>query len=398
MPSVGQNPDIPAILEERGYKKLGLDLKPLLAKLVAAPHLEVKFFTGPIDSNRMFEMNDKMPVMTIMNETVQTFRCSICCKVFRTLKEAKMHVDYVHFKLYQYLCKLCNSVFIRLKTARSHCYKRHANKTISEFLMNYPSDEGYKFIVTCHLEPDPPEQQSQVRLLKLPTAPVVVLKIKPAGTEALQQSLKHAPSSSTDLVHPDIERSDMLVTLEPSTRIQSGSVNQGEEAQKLRDPSLKKVQESNPCKSCGKKFKTDSSLQNHLKKFCPQRDKVPRDPRIDESVKKLDKDDPEFSPKTKFLCLICKKAFLSRTGAQTHVSTVHLKLTPFSCETCGKKFTQKQAMVKHQEKLHPKEEGAQPHQVKLQQEEESIVMCEMCGQVFPSIELMTEHIDQQHQS
>ena len=352
----------------------------------------------------MIETEEKIQLKFTSNVSVQSFRCTICCKVFRSLKEAKMHIDYVHFELYQYHCKICNSIFIRLKTARSHFYKRHNNRTISEFLMNYPSDEAYKYIVSCHLPPDPPEQDLDktssggMTQLKIITAPVVTLKMEPTDSEARLERKTKCSGSTTNQAQPKIEPSSSQspLSLEPQTEIRSGDVI------KPSEPPTKKakVQDSIPCQGCGKSFKTDSSLQTHQKKFCSEREKSPQDPRIEESVKKLNKDDPEFSAKTKFLCLICKKAFLSKAVTRTHVATVHLKLTPFSCQTCGKKFTQKPAMVKHQQKLHPGQEGAQQvtqdAQVAPQQDEDES-MCEVCGQVFSSINQLTEHLQLQHQ-
>ena len=49
----------------------------------------------------------------------------------------------------------------------------------------------------------------------------------------------------------------------------------------------------------------------------------------------------------KFKCEYCSFVFTQKTNLLRHINVVHLKLKPFQCLSCGKKFGRKYSMQMH---------------------------------------------------
>jgi len=83
-----------------------------------------------------------------------------------------------------------------------------------------------------------------------------------------------------------------------------------------------------PCSICGKSFKQRCHLYRHIR---------------------------QHTGKKRFICQICSHGFFQRSNLRQHVRThsTNEKISHrFACHVCPKRFTRKQGMVKHVEKMH----------------------------------------------
>ena len=95
------------------------------------------------------------------------------------------------------------------------------------------------------------------------------------------------------------------------------------------------IKKSHKCESCGKTFLQQENLAVHLK-----------------NVHNIHSDDLYLMKS--FACDQCGHVFLSKIKLKKHFQAVHLKLTPFECDICQKRFGMSTNLWRHKKTVHKK--------------------------------------------
>ena len=102
---------------------------------------------------------------------------------------------------------------------------------------------------------------------------------------------------------------------------------------------IKTIHEGQPkktyiCTECGKKFTTKTGFDDHFYVHNPHLRIVP----------------PKKRPRTR--CPECGKDFAGTVGLKAHMDAVHLGLTPYRCDVCGRAFGRKSNLHQHKQNHH----------------------------------------------
>ena len=119
-----------------------------------------------------------------------------------------------------------------------------------------------------------------------------------------------------------------------------------------------------PCQHCGKLFKSDHNLNDHIKNLhTPDEQK-------------------------RIQCSICTKGFQSEESYNGHMN-MHKGLKPFSCEECFKHFQNNSNRAAHMRKLHP-------NSMQRDQQKKKMQNCVICDYVTTKPYDLKRHIDRKH--
>ncbi|KAK7500598.1 hypothetical protein BaRGS_00008173 [Batillaria attramentaria] len=130
------------------------------------------------------------------------------------------------------------------------------------------------------------------------------------------------------------------------------------------------------CSSCGKKFTTKHSLQEHSNAHSGIKPHVceicGKGFSYDSALR-----DHKFTHEEvkQFQCTLCFKSFCQRSGLKMHMR-IHKDTKQFQCEDCGREFTQKQALQRH-ERVH---KGVKPF------------ICRLCSRSFTDASIIRRHL------
>ncbi|XP_070167908.1 zinc finger protein 260 [Polyergus mexicanus] len=151
--------------------------------------------------------------------------------------------------------------------------------------------------------------------------------------------------------------------------------NSNQEEQKKQSPTVKRKWTAKTCDECGKQYRTNYKLQEHMRKHTGEKP---------------------------FQCTTCEKAFRSKIGLAQHMAT-HTGQFDYNCSTCGKGFQCKSYLIVHQrvhsdEKPYPCNTCGQNFKTKqslLDHENRHLgvkpYMCEICGRGFITKGLCKSH-------
>ena len=158
---------------------------------------------------------------------------------------------------------------------------------------------------------------------------------------------------------------------------------------KTRDDLAAHVQKHHnfPCqrRGCSQVFEVKSELMNHLA-TSHQADENTRETKATGESAAAQKRSKEFRKETDtnkkkgksmLTCQECEKSFPCQSKLDTHVNGVHLNLKPFRCEKCDATFKRKEALKKHEDTIHAKEQ--KPYK------------CTMCDKAFNRDDHLENH-------
>ncbi|KAL6447096.1 hypothetical protein ACFW04_001445 [Cataglyphis niger] len=169
----------------------------------------------------------------------------------------------------------------------------------------------------------------------------------------------------------DKKKKDIQLNIATPSREKSGN----QEEQKKQSPTAKRKWTAKTCDECGKQYRTNYKLQEHMRKHTGEKP---------------------------FQCTTCEKAFRSKIGLAQHTAT-HTGQFDYNCSTCGKGFQCKSYLIVHQrvhsdEKPYPCNTCGQNFKTKqslLDHENRHLgvkpYMCEICGRGFITKGLCKSH-------
>ena len=263
--------------------------------------------------------------------------CSYCTKVFSTTFELGAHMD-IHNGLKPHVCLVCNEGFAYLPELHSHPNNQKDEPP-------YKCEEcGEAFTAKLHLR-----RHDYVHTGKLPHPCPRCGK----GFWSLSEVIKH-----------------------------------------------KRIYHSNPhkCAICGRGYMAESGLISHIKYTHENSKEAPREPTPQpQAIKSKPKCESKYNcevcgqgfmrenvlqrhstthKEQKYVCTLCGKYFLSESSLRLHSFTHKRKLTR-SCNLCGTKLKDDNAVISHKRKHHSCNK---------------YVRCSMCGQGFETELELDEHL------
>ncbi|XP_011259645.1 zinc finger protein 2 homolog [Camponotus floridanus] len=141
----------------------------------------------------------------------------------------------------------------------------------------------------------------------------------------------------------DKKKKDVQLNVATPSRERNGN----QEEQKKQSPTVKRKWTAKTCDECGKQYRTNYKLQEHMRKHTGEKP---------------------------FQCTTCEKAFRSKIGLAQHTAT-HTGKFDFNCSTCGKGFQCKSYLIVHQ-RVHS---DVKPYP------------CMTCGQNFKTKQSLLDH-------
>ncbi|KAJ8924726.1 hypothetical protein NQ315_000878 [Exocentrus adspersus] len=247
------------------------------------------------------------------------FYCNICGKFYEHKADFEIHYENHFFK-----CSVCLSVFANMDVLKSHRKEAHG---------------------TCADDPKPDKTR-----LKKATVP-----------DKVENSVKS--DNNSDSSEGDSNQMGEEVEA-PSEDVKSNS-----------DNNKKNMCPSKVCDECGKTYRTNYKLSEHMRKHtgekpykCKSCDKAFR------SKIGLAQHEAKHTGQYDFSCPTCGKGFQCKSYLMVH-QRVHSDVKPYPCTTCGQNFKTKQSLLDHTNR----HLGVKPY------------MCDICGRGFITKGLCRSH-------
>jgi DNA-directed RNA polymerase subunit RPC12/RpoP len=140
------------------------------------------------------------------------------------------------------------------------------------------------------------------------------------------------------------------------------------------DNSDNSTEEIFECSNCSRTFKTNSKLENHMRK-CQPKDV------IDES------DEGELDDKQEYPCTECSKVFKKASLLARHKKAHDPNKKPHECNKCNRRFPSNVALMRH-DVLH----SDLVERSKLNRDESQEFICVVCGRTFKTADNLATHL------
>lgn len=108
------------------------------------------------------------------------------------------------------------------------------------------------------------------------------------------------------------------------------------------------------CLYCNGKFKDKSSCFNHMEKLHTKRSAEVNQTGLTSAKSQIGHDAHEnvYPDRKRYTCGLCGKELKAKNSFERHLHIVHLRITPFNCNYCPQRFSNKNNMDVHAFKMH----------------------------------------------
>ncbi|CAH1980623.1 unnamed protein product [Acanthoscelides obtectus] len=252
---------------------------------------------------------------SVSNIQKQWYYCNLCCKSYEQRCAFEDHYE-KHF----HKCELCMALFTSLDVLNTHRKEAHGSCNTEQ--KEVPKKQSYGF-----------ESDSGIK------------------------------SDHSDIEH-DSEHGN-----EGEGDINSNNDNKNAEEDKKTKCSPK------ICKECGKSYKTNYKLAEHMRKHTGEKPyKCKSCEKAFRSKIGLAQHEAKHTGQYSYSCSTCGKGFQCKSYLMVH-QRVHSTEKPFPCTTCGQNFKTKQSLLDHTNR----HLGVKPY------------MCDLCGKGFITKGLCRAH-------
>lgn len=265
----------------------------------------------------------------------ESFTCNLCKMDFDNKSSFEKH-----YKSHFFKCSICHALFTNYEALKSH-YKGNHGLTDEEIL----------------------EKKNQKRI---------------DDSENENESEDDEENESGDKFEED-EREQAAENDEDG----EGEGDDGEE-EEVDDPSCNEETDDGNrrrkwspkvCKECGKSYKTNYKLAEHMRKHTGEKPyKCNSCEKAFRSKIGLAQHEAKHTGKYIYSCVTCGKGFQCKSYLMVH-QRVHSDVKPYPCTTCGQNFKTKQSLLDHTNR----HLGVKPY------------MCEICGRGFITKGLCKAH-------
>ena len=298
-----------------------------------------------------------------------TFKCHLCEKDLSRKEKLELHLKRVHATMKPFECNVCGKIFSQSDKLRDHENKRHKSKvtnifecdicqkklTSSDYLKNHVQRIHDK---VRHFKCDSCEKAffSKAGLLEhldaVHRGMKKMVECKYCNKEMGESYLK----KHIDIIHFKIKH--FKCKLCSKTFGQKNNLKRHEDTThsgiKLKTKNIKSTRK-HPCSLCDMTFSTSAVLRRHV------------------DVIHLLK---------KHSCEICNKTFCTIDKVKLHVKTEHFSENNFFCGFCGKSFTIKGDLARHENKVHFKKKPTNSEQNGICSKERGKINCTFCDKTL----------------
>ncbi|XP_052562399.1 zinc finger protein 93-like [Culex pipiens pallens] len=104
-----------------------------------------------------------------------------------------------------------------------------------------------------------------------------------------------------------------------------------------------------PCETCGEQYEQKAQLTKHCRNAHPEQNRLvcAECGKLFSSASTLRQHREIHRDVRKFRCTYCEQTFAQRTPLKNHIRNKHTGEKPFSCETCGKPFSDSSVYYRH---------------------------------------------------
>ncbi|GLG96544.1 Protein suppressor of hairy wing [Gryllus bimaculatus] len=266
-------------------------------------------------ANSLLMLSCPQPLEAQENSNSWLF-CNICGKSFTKNEDFQ-----VHYETHYSRCSTCGALFATENALLSHCTEVHAVKG---------------------------EQKS-------------------ASASAPTTSAVAPATISVVTLTPTADTSTLAATSSTDPPIATSSENKPASRRKKWEPKV--------CTECGKQYRTNYKLAEHMRKHTGEKPfQCSMCPKAFRSKIGLGQHEAKHTGQFDYTCNTCGKGFQSKSYLIVH-QRVHSDVKPYPCTTCGRNFKTKQALLDH----HNRHLGIKPY------------LCETCGRRFITKGLCKSH-------
>ncbi|CAG9821543.1 unnamed protein product [Phaedon cochleariae] len=301
-----------------------------------SPHDSVeaeKIYSLDSDSRQFYDLDSSnSESLLILSSNKNWFYCNMCGKSYedKTMFEA-------HYNIHFHKCSLCLAVF-----TSEDVFLEHRTVCVEDSKLLNTEFSTAEMLIQKNPDPKLSNDDSDS-------------EGDPNASEANRTQRKAPEPVDFDAKAPE------SLDLDPSTP--EGAVERDEDSE---DGPKQRKFSPKECKECGKTYKTNYKLTEHMRKHTGEKPyKCKSCEKAFRSKIGLAQHEAKHTGQYEFSCPTCGKGFQCKSYLIGH-QRVHSNLKPYPCTTCGQNFKTKQSLLDHTNR----HLGVKPY------------ICDVCGRGF----------------